>query len=646
MATNNSNTNQPVIQLSELDFNQIKIQLANFLRNKPELQDYDFSASGWAYLIDLLAYNDAYLAFYLNLIASEMFIDSAQLRDSIVSKAKLLGYVPRSNRSARATIQVDFTPDNIVSNVIDPSLTPAQIQIPATTSFSGVGTDGTEYDFIIAEPLTLYLVNPSSEASDYNPVTNKFTTQFDIIEGNKITQQFTITTDPEQKFVLANAGVDIDSIVVSVQESITNLSSTLFTKATDITEINSNSKVYYLQQTENDLYEIYFGDGVLSAGFSVNPDGTLNINGLAPGNIVIITYIVCHGSAANNIKQFTSQGPIGIPTPNTTSILTEVITTITQATGGEDEESNQSIKTLAPLNFEMQNRAVTKSDFEQLIQKNYPRIDSISVWGGEDNNPPQYGKVYISIKPSAGFVLDNANKDYIINTIIRPICTLTQDPVIVDPDYLYLIINSNVKYNSNATTSPQQVIQFATYNNIVDYAKNTLEKFNQNFEFSPFVELVDSSDPSIDSNLTNLTMKKIIYPILGLPQSYDIEFVNPIDIFDTRNIYGKSVYSSNFLFVDANSVCFFAEDSFGSTTLSLFEINSKSNSIVKVKEMGTINYQTGEINIDQLFVPFGFIGNMTNIEFYAKPLINDINSARNVILIIDPSDIHVTVEPK
>jgi hypothetical protein len=631
-----------LLKISNIDFNQIKESLKDFLRSKPNMADYDFEASGFAYLLDLLAYNTAYNAFYLNMACSEMFLDSAQLRSDIVSKAKLLGYLPSSMMSARSTIRVDFTPD--------PSKPlPQQIFIDKETIFMGEGTDGTSYQFIVAEPQTLYYANPSGAPSDYDTTTGKFFSEFDIIEGIRLTQRTLVTPDANQRFTIPNADVDVSTIKVWVQKSTTNLGLTPFVYANDITELTSDSKVFYLQYTENNLCEVYFGDGVISAGFQTNSLGEISSNGLEPGNVVVIEYIVSQGGInANGIKQFTAAGGIGRADPPTSGITVETIQTMTQASGGNDPESDKSIKYFAPINYEMQNRAVTELDFEQTILRKYPRIDSIAVWGGEENVPPQWGKVFVSIKPSEGYVLNNENKDAIVNDIIRPRCVVTQDPVIVDPDYLYLIISSDVKFDFRNSIKRKQEIQYAVYQTILNYSETVLERFGRGFVYSDLVTRIDDTDAGIYSNLSSVSLKKIIYPTLGIKETFELIFANQIDNTNIKkNIYGKSIYSSAFYYLVGSSIvpCIFAEDSLESDILTMFYIN-QDNTLTKVKEMGTINSQSGTIKINELFTPTSWIGNMNHVEFYVTPFVYDIDSARNLILVIDGQDIKVSVEDK
>lgn len=632
--------NNPVPTFSKADFNDIKKSLKDFLRQKPDFQDFDFEGSGWNYLIDLLSYNTAYNAFHLNMVGNEMFLDSAILRGSIVSKAKMLGYLPESITSARAQLSIEFSWE-------ETKPIPQQIFIPRNAAFMGTGTNNQRYQFVVDKSYILYLLNPSGEPSDYDPETKKFRKEINVIEGVRLSHRFTVSPDPDQTFVLPNENVDVTTVRVWIQESATNAALTPFSLATDITELESDSNVFYLQYNEDNLLELYFGDGVISAGFKSDSQGNLITNGIEPGNIVVVEYIVSEGGTnANDVKLFSPTNKIGIASPVTSEILSERITTVTPSYGGRDPESDKSIKYYAPVNYEMQNRAVTELDFERYVSKNYPYIDSIAVWGGEENIPVQYGRVFISIKPSQGYVLNNEDKDIIVNEIIRPRCVVTQDPIIVDPDYLYLLVNSSVKFSFRDSTKTVNDIQYAVYQTIEDFSKNLLEKFGRGFAYSDFVCAIDDTDPGIFSNITSIHLKKIIYPTIGLEEGYSIQFANTIDNLDIKkNLYQKAIYSSPFYYLRRDLPCIFAEDSIGSTILSIFQVEV-GGSLTKLREMGTINPVSGEIIIEENFTPRAWVSDMNRIEFYVTPKEYDINSARNLILVINGNDIKVKVEHK
>ncbi len=480
--------NTPTLKFSELDFFQIKDALKAFLRNKGDMQDFDFDGSGWSYLLDLLAYNTAYNSFYLNMVGNEMFLDTANIRESILSKAKMLGYLPRSKRSARANVEVKIYPSTTI-----PVSYPSSFYIPKDTTFSGQGTDGKTYQFVIPSSKTLYYQNPNGTTDWFTDAFGgHFKTSLDLIEGTRLTHRFTVTSNLDQRFILPNSNVDVDSVRVWVQESETNKNLYIFKRVTNITEVESDSKVFYLQYAEDGKVEIYFGDGIISAGFRLDDNDNMIINGLAPGNIIIVEHIVTNGELANGIKTFSNVNGLGVITPSTFSVRRTTINTTSQSTGGEDVESDRSIKYFAPVSYEMQNRAVTTSDFEYIIKREYPRIDTISVWGGEDNDPPQYGRVFIAMKPEDGYILEDDDKDYIISTLIRPRCVVTQEPIIVDAEYLFIVVNTTVKFYYLQTNKKAGEIQAAIRDNILNFAETELNKFNVGVDHSKFVQLIDA----------------------------------------------------------------------------------------------------------------------------------------------------------
>ena len=599
MATNN---------ISNLDFLQIKNNLKEFLRSKSEFQDFDFSASGWDYLIDLLAFNSQYTSYYLNMVANEMFLDSAILRESVVSRAKNVGYIPRSKTSATARVQVQFRVQNAQP-------TPAYISVPRTATLTARINNKT-YTFSVAES---YTVEPDIDGN--------FIAELDLIEGDRLTFSFDVNNnDIVQRFIIPNPKVDISTILVSIQESAYNLGVTYYSLATDITQVTSESKVYFLQEIEQNKHEVYFGDDIIS----YKPK---------TGNIVNIEYIVSNGLDANSIKSFSVGRDLGIP-DNGSSMDPPIITTVNQSTGGDEQESIQSIKAFAPLSFEVQNRCVTKSDFEYIILHDYPFIDSISVWGGEDNDPPLYGHVFFSMKPVSGFVLDEAEKAILINEIIKKRATLTQIPRIVDPEYINVQILSFVRYDFHLTRRTSAELQRDILTSIVVYGSESLSKFNKDLIYSNLISQIDSVNPSIVSNLTTIKLRARIFPTLNVPEQHILHFGNQVDVYDPSNIYGKAITSSEFTY--KSETCVFAEKEFESEILSIFQ--KMSGGILKeVEEAGSIDYIKGTIIIDN-FTAQSWLNQKNYIDFFVKPRISNLTPLRNQILVIEPEDVKVVIE--
>lgn len=599
MATNN---------ISNLDFLQIKTNLKEYLRSKPEMADYDFEASGFSYLLDLLAFNTQYTGYYLNMVANEMFLDSAVLRESVVSRAKNVGYIPRSKKSAAAKVQVQF-------RVQSGQPAPAYISVPRTATLTARLNNKT-YVFNVTES---YTVEPDGDGN--------FIADLDLIEGDRLTFSFDVNNnDVTQRFIIPNPKVDIDTILVSVQDSAYNLGVTYYSLATDITQLTQESKVYFLQEVEQNKYEVYFGDDIIS----YKPK---------TGNIVNIEYIVSNGSAANSIKSFSVGRDLGIP-ENGVPMDSPIITMVNQSAGGDDEESIQSIKSLAPLSFEVQNRGVTKSDFEYIILHDYPYIDSVSVWGGEDNDPPLYGHVFFSMKPAIGFVLDEAEKTVIINDIIKKKATLCQIPRIVDPEYVHVQVLSYVRYDYHLTHRTSAELQRDIITAILSYGEESLSKFNRDFIYSNLISDIDAVNSSIISNLTTIKMRTRIYPTLDVPEQHIMHFGNQLDVYDPSNFYSKAIISTEFIYNSEH--CVFAEKTFESEILSIFK-KTTSGSLEEIEEAGSIDYIKGVITIDQ-FILQAWLDHTNYIDFIVKPRVNNLTPLRNQIFIIEPDDVKVIIE--
>ena len=605
MADSNNN-----FSVTNLDFNQIKQGLKDYLKSKPEYSDYDFDASGFSYLIDLLSYNTSNLAFFLNMVSSEMFLDSAILRESVSSKAKLLGYAPRSKTSAKAKLAVSWA-------LTDPSPTPP-ILIPRSTTFRS-RVDSATYVF---QPITDTVVYPDAFG-------NYSLAELNVIEGNRLTYRFNIdNNNTEQRFILPNKGVDTNTILVKVQQSIYSSIVNSYSLATDITQLTSTSKVFYLQETGDGYYEIYFGDNVLS----YKPE---------TGNIVIVEYIISSGALANNVKQFEPTSGIGdFPSGSGNSISGYTIDVIQAALGGEDEETITDIKHYAPLSLEVQNRGVTKSDYEYILKRNYDFVDAVSVWGGENNVPPMYGSVFFAIKPKSGLVLDSREKELLQTDIIKNWAMLCQTPVIVDPMYTYLVIDSYVRYDYHSTIKTANEINADIFTTIQNYSDTVLSQFGSSFLFSKFVQQIDAVDASIISDMTRVRMKQRIFPTLGVKTQYEFNFNNTLDIYDSADFYNKPVRSTAFVYNGYDN-CFLGAKDFASTTLSIFAVTSSGNKWLL--DIGTIDYVNGIVSVNR-FVPEAWIGDLNYIDLYAKPKAQDITPTREQIFLIEHEDVAVRVE--
>jgi len=476
--------------ISEPDFFTIKASLKNFLKSQSTFADYDFEGSTLSQLIDLLSYNTHYLSFYMNMIANESFLDSAALRDSVVSHAKMLGYTPSSVRSAAARIDLSFTLANNPGVGAISSLT-----LPKFTKFSSSAVDGINYTFTNLDEVTVQKSGNAFTFSDLN-----------IYEGTPITQVFTYSEQLNslQEFKLMDKNIDTSTIEVIVQTSSIDLSQQTFTHAADATTVTANSNVFYIDEISGGNYKIYFGSGILGKK-------------LSDGNIVVVTYLISNGATANKAKSFKLLDSVGGLSEGT--IVVDQV-----AAGGAGIESIETIKALAPKTFASSGRAVTKNDYIALIQQRYPSFEAVNVWGGEENVPPIYGKVFVSAKPSAGYEISRTEKDYIIREIINPISILTVTPEFVDPDFNFLNLNVRVTYDPTATTLTPGELSSLVRGRINNYANTYLDQFNSYFKISRLMHDVDMAHPSIVSNDIDVKIEKRLTPVLGVSRNYVIKF--------------------------------------------------------------------------------------------------------------------------
>jgi hypothetical protein len=431
------------LRVTELDFDQIKTNLKSFLKQQTKFQDYDFEGAGLNILLDVLAYNTHYNAYYLNMVANESFLDTAILRDSVVSHAKMLNYTPYSYTAPVAIINVTIETG---------SSTPDSITIPKGYTFQSDVIDGTSYTFTT---LNEYTVTKSGTAFYFE--------NLEIYEGQLVTYNYSYTEidNPKSIFTINDATVDTASIYVSVRPNSGNTQTSVYTKVTDVLDITSTSEVFFLQEGRNGNYEIYFGDDVVGKKL---PDGA----------IVSIQYLRTKGDLANKAASFIGTQNIGI-------YSTLTIDTVSSAAGGSINESVDSIKYSAAAQYATQNRLVTVKDYEAYVKSNYPSVDSLSVWGGEDEVPKVFGKVYLALKPKDGYFISETEKQRIIDEIINPKAIVSVQAEIRDTQYLYLIIQSLVQYDSKKTSSDEQTLKNEIKQAIVNYKTTYLDKFNSTF---------------------------------------------------------------------------------------------------------------------------------------------------------------------
>ena len=603
MATNNQR-----LRVTELDFEDIKTNLKTYLKGQSEFSDYDFEGSGLSILVDLLAYNTHYLAMNANLALNEAFLDTAQLRSSVISHAKTLGYTPRSIRSPEAYVDV-----TINDNTID------TVTLPKGSKFTTV-IDKVNYSFVTNESLT---ENRANGILRFQNVP--------IYEGTLITTRYTVdTSDVDQRFLLTDNRADTTTLQVSVQNSLTDSTTTTYTLATDIADLTEESNVYFLQEVEDGKFEVYFGDGVVSRA-------------LSDGNVVVLEYIVTNGAETNGASGFTPPGSIGVSTNNT-------VATVQPASGGAERESIESIRLNAPLDFASQGRAVTARDYKLIVPQVYPATRSVQVWGGEDNDPPEYGKVFLSIKPTEGITLTEAQKETISRDLDEYNIASVR-PEIVDPETTKIRLVTTVKFDSKSTTKTANDIESLVTTTISNYNENDLQVFDGLFRYSKLTRLIDATDPSILSNITTVRMTKDVTPVLNTVAEYVINFNNEIyypleqELSVGRPIShpsGVQVVTSTGFTVAGSTETFFLEDN-GAGFLQRYSLTGGVTKNYVDLAAGTINYVTGKVVLTSIEIT-GTSNSDGTITFIAKPESNDIVPVRNQILEIDLTNTSVTAE--
>jgi hypothetical protein len=491
-----SNTN---IQFGDLDFNSIKNNLITFLRGQNVLKDYDYSGSALSVLLDILAYNTQYNAFYLNMVANEMFLDSAVQRQSVVSQAKLLGYTPKSAIAPTAFINMN------VYNVTSSTLT-----LPQYTQFVSDAIDSVNYTFVTTDQQTVAV---SGNTACF--------TNIELKQAQPASFTFTVdtTSNPQTIFEIPDPNIDTTTLVVQVQQTSSNASFQVYNQASNFLSLNDTSLVYFLQEGVNGNYQIYFGDGILGAK-------------LVDGNYITVKYLSTQGTAASGANSFTLLNGVG------NFAVTNIIPQVSASQGGSKESIN-SIKFQAPKAFAAQNRAVSKNDYITAIQQNNLgfAFDAVNVWGGEENNPPIFGQVFVCLKPSGSYTLTTAQKQEILTNVIKPISVITVTPTIVDPDYTYVVINVTAYYNPSLTNQTALQIQSGITNAISTFAADTLNTFNSTFNAYDLLTAVQKYDPSIITSEYSISLQKKFFPNLSTATTYDLHFNTPLK----RGVFASGV---------------------------------------------------------------------------------------------------------
>lgn len=492
------------LRVTELDFDSIKNNLKTFLRSQSQFQDFDFEGSGMNVLLDVLAYNTHYNAYYLNMIANEMFLDTSKLRESTVSHAKLINYIPESSHGAEAKVNIRITPDE-EENPQDQNYV-TQLTLNKYSRFFGASVDGINYPFVAINANTVNMVDGTFLFSNVI-----------LKQGEVVTRQFLMSpSNTKRRFELGSANIDTSTLVVTVQQSSSNTDFAPYRLVEDVTEINKDSKVYFLEENENGNYSIYFGDNVLGKA-------------ITDGNIVTCTYLDTVGSIANRINAFSIiDAPLGFD--NNVSI-----TTAGPSYSGSEKETIDQIRYRAPYYYTAQNRAVTVDDYETLIVKDYPNIDSVAIWGGEENDPPVYGKVYLSLKTKDNFFLSNLEKENIKDSLITNRNVLTVFPEIVDPIYKYILVRGRINFNSTITSLQSEQVKAFVTSAIEDYSDENLNRFDSVFQKAKMQNYIESSESSITSSDIDILLQKRIEITLNQSKNYVLDFGAPIRKNDFKN---------------------------------------------------------------------------------------------------------------
>lgn len=561
------------LRITELEFDQIKQNFIKFLQAQSEFSDYDFAGSGINVLLDVLAYNTHYNAMLAHLVANEMFIDSAMKRSSVVSIAKTLGYVPQSVTSAQATVNVSV------------SATPGTLTIPQYSKFNTT-VNNKNFTFVTTDSKTI--------------TSNTGTFTFDnlnIIEGSHITQQVGITSDlVSGPISIKNNNVDISTIGVLVQESSTNQDVVTWNRTETVIGVDGDSKVFWIEEGTDGYYNLVFGDDVIGKK-------------LSSGNIVIIDYIASQGAAANGAQFFNPQFTLGGGAP--------ITTLVSSASGGSDRETTDSIRFNAPRHFTTQNRVVTAEDYKALILEKFDKAKSVAVWGGEDNVPPIYGKVFISIDPQTDYIITDADKFKLINTHIKPRSILSLTHEFVDPVYLYVGLDVVVSYNAKTTPFTAEQISSIVRQEIERYFSTELSTLDRKFYYAQLVNNIQRSHKAILGSLINIRLQRRIVPILNTKENLKLYFTTPIE----PNSITSSVFITTVAGTQYNAYVQDFPDTTppsktGTGTLKL--LNADNDAIID-NNYGTVYYGTsGLLNIPNFYVT-ELAGASTNVRFNALP---------------------------
>ncbi len=594
-----------LVNFANLDFDQIKVSIKDYLRSNSTFTDYDFEGSNLSTIIDVLAYNTYITSYNANMVSNEVFFDSATLRENVISLARNIGYVPRSRKSARAVISFFVDTSNFINQPV--TLTLKKGIVCNTSPFGSQS-----YSFTIPEDITVSVAN---NIAQFNDIT--------VYEGVRVTQNFTIDSfNPKQRFILKNSGIDTSLINVTVKPNNYSTVTREYKLADSLFDINSESAIYFIQEIENERYELIFGDGI----FGIE---------LEAPNYIMIDYNISNGEDANNLSKFSYAGTLVDQSNRIVTTGISLLTTIQTSHSGSSIEGVESIKKYASRIYASRNRAVTAADYEALIPSIYAETESVSVYGGEDLVPPQYGKVYISIKPNNDRYLSNLTKDNIKNEL-KKYTVAGIVPEIVDLKYLYVEADSKVYYNTNLVPTPD-VASDAILSNITAYSDSTeLNRFGARFKYSKFLTLIDNSYQAITSNITNITIRRDLKASVNTFADYEICYGNR---FHIRSMSGYNIKSSGFTVSGIGGIVYLSDlpNSDGkSGSINLFRLSSPTQPEIVKRNVGEIDYIKGEIKL----YPINIISTVIErgvplIEISTMPYSNDVIGPQDLFLQLD-----------
>lgn len=589
MAINNK------ITTTDLDFDTIKTNLKTYLQGQTQFEDYDFEGSGLSILLDVLAYNTHYNALYTNLAINEAFLDSASKRASVVSKAKELGYVPRSARCAKAVVDVVVTDTRVNA--------PSSLEIPRYTPFT-TKVDGVDYTFYTLETHIAYNSGTTYTFSDV-----------EIIEGSVL--QYSYVYDGSTPITIPNAGADLSTLRVTVQPNAQSSNFTVFTRSDTLIDVDGTSTVYFVKELENQTYQVEFGNDIVGKALDI-------------GSVVTLYYVVGNTTRSNGAASFAYSGPLS----STNTVITNIVTA---AYGGAEAEDINSIKWNAPRQFATQNRCVTLDDYKTIVKSRYANVEAVNVWGGEQNDPPSYGDVYVSVKPYDGVSLSAAEREYIASEVLGDRKIITIHPKFVDPTYLYLDMNVAFYYDVERTNKTAKDLTAIINNVILNYNNTYLDRFDGVFRHSHLMRLIDQADSAITHCNITFHIHRPVPITFNQAVDYIINLGNPIY---NSGVPEESVMTSGFYTLNVPNLCYIDDiPTEGNNIGALRMFYYSSGQKVEVKKVGTVNYDTGRLEVNNIIVT-GTDG--TEPQFMIKTQSYDVVSVRNQIVSIPADKIHIT----